>query len=64
MADLAQRLADQNALRPGVTAAAAADLLWVLTSFDTFDLLFTGRGLSADEAADVLIEPAERALCG
>ena len=63
MADLAQRLADQDALRPEVTARAAADLLWVLTSFDSFDLLFAGRGLSADEAADVLIETAERALC-
>jgi len=63
MADLAQRLADQNALRDGVTAEAAADLLWVLTSFDSFDLLSTGRGLSADDAADLLIETAERTLC-
>ena len=63
MADLARRLAEQDALRPGVTAEAAADLLWVLTSFDSFDLLLTGRGLSADAAADVLIETAERALC-
>jgi hypothetical protein len=62
MADLARRLAEQDALRPGVTAEAAADLLWVLTSFDSFDLLFTGRGLSADEVGDVLVEMAERAL--
>ena len=51
-----------HALRDGVTAEAAADLLWVLTSFESFDLLLTGRGLSADEAADVLVETAERAL--
>jgi AcrR family transcriptional regulator len=62
MADLARRLAEQGALRPGVTAEAAADLLFVLTSFDSFDLLFTGRGLSADAAGDVLVETAERAL--
>jgi hypothetical protein len=34
----------------------------VLTSFDTFDLLYTSRGMSADEVADVLITTAERTL--
>lgn len=42
-----------HALRDGVTAEAAADLLWVLTSFER---------VSADETADVLVETAERAL--
>ena len=63
MADLARRLAEQDALRAGVTAEAAADLLWVLTSFDGIDLLLTGRGLSAEAAGDLLVETAERALC-
>ena len=63
MGDLAARLAAANQLRDGVTAEAAADLLWVLTSFDCFDLLHTGRGLSADDAAELLIETAERTLC-
>jgi AcrR family transcriptional regulator len=63
MAALAQRLADQDELRGGVTVDAAANLLWILTSFDAYDLLATGRGLSADEAADLLIETAERTLC-
>jgi AcrR family transcriptional regulator len=63
MAYLANKLAEQDVLRADVTADEAADLLWVLTSFDTFDLLFTGRGLSATEVADVLISAAERALC-
>src|ERR1035441_1456514 len=39
MAHLAQRLADQEALRADVTPGQAADLLWLLTSFDSFDLL-------------------------
>jgi len=56
-------LAEQGQLRPGVSVEAAADLLWILTSFDAYDLLATGRGLSADEAADLLIETAERTLC-
>jgi hypothetical protein len=37
-------LADQGVLRPDVTEAQAADLLWLLTSFDAFDaLLPAGR---------------------
>jgi AcrR family transcriptional regulator len=63
MAYLAQRLAEQDVLRPGVTVDQAADLLWLLTSFDSFDLLYTGRGLSADEVAQVLVTTAERGLC-
>jgi hypothetical protein len=59
----AERLAHQGMLRPDVTVGHAADLLWVLTSFDAFDLLFSGRGLSAEEAADVLADAAERGLC-
>jgi AcrR family transcriptional regulator len=62
MAYLARRLAEQGLLRSDITVERAADLLWVLTSFDGFDLLYTGRGLSADEVADVLIETAERTL--
>jgi AcrR family transcriptional regulator len=63
MASLAQRLAEQHELKPGVSVEAAANLLWILTSFDAYDLLATGRGLSADAAADLLIETAERTLC-
>lgn len=62
MAYLAQRLAQQGILRPDVTADQAADLLWVLTSFDSFDLLYTGRALSVDHVAKTLITTAERSL--
>lgn len=54
----AQRLAGQEILRPDITA----DLLWVLTSFDSFDLLYTGRALSVDKAAKTLVTTAERSL--
>jgi len=60
MARLAKRLARQGALRAGLTAKQAADRLWVLTSFDAFDLLSSGRGLPADEVAAALVEMAER----
>jgi AcrR family transcriptional regulator len=63
MAHLARRLAEQDFLRPDVSVAEAAHLLWLLASFDAFDLLYTGRGMSDEEVADVLITTAERTLC-
>jgi AcrR family transcriptional regulator len=63
MARVARLLAEQGVLRPDVTADEAADLLWVLTSFDSFDLLYTGRGLPVDEVVRVLTATAERSLC-
>jgi AcrR family transcriptional regulator len=63
MVHLANRLAEDGVLRDDVTADQAVDLLWMLCSFEAFDLLHTGRGMSVDEAADVLATTAERALC-
>lgn len=63
MAHLAGRLAEQEALRPDVTADGAADLLWLLASFDSFDQLYTGRRLAVDDVARTLITTAERSLC-
>lgn len=63
LAHLAGRLADEDLLRADVTIEQAADLLWVLTSFDAFDLLHTGRHLSVDEIARTFVNAAERSLC-
>jgi AcrR family transcriptional regulator len=63
MARVARLLSEQGVLRPDVTADEAAHLLWVLTSFDSFDLLYTGRGLPTDEVVRVLTATAERSLC-
>jgi hypothetical protein len=41
----------------------AADVLWVLASFASFDALYAGRGLPAAEVAAVLATTAERTLC-
>jgi AcrR family transcriptional regulator len=60
---LAGRLAEQDQLRADVTADEAADVLWMLTSFDSFDLLYTGRDLPADEVARILTQTAERTVC-
>ena len=56
------RLAEQQLLRPDVTAERAADVIWLLASFDAFDLLYTGRGLSPDDVAEILVTTAERTL--
>ena len=62
MTRLARRLSEQDLLRPDVSVEQAEQILWVLTSFDSFDLLYTGRGLSTEEVADLLSATAERAL--
>jgi hypothetical protein len=35
----------------------------VITSFDAFDLLYTGRNLPVDEIARLLVATAEHAVC-
>ena len=63
MEHLARRLDEAGLLRPDVSFGEAVDVLWVLCSFDSFDALFTGRGLPVDEVVDRLATTAERALC-
>ena len=62
MARLAGRLGEQGVLRDGVSVDDAEQVLWVLTSFESFDSLYTGRGMSTDRAVELLIDTAERAL--
>jgi AcrR family transcriptional regulator len=63
MTRLARRLAEQDVLRPDLTVEQAADVLWLLARFDAFDQLFTGKGMSVDDAARMLVTTAERTLC-
>jgi hypothetical protein len=62
MAWLAGRLAEQGLLRPGVTPELAAHVIWLITSFDAYDSLATGRGLSPKATVDILVGTGERAL--
>jgi AcrR family transcriptional regulator len=62
MAHLARRLAEDGVLRDDITVDEATNLLWVLCSFDTFDLLYTGRALSVEDTSDLITSMAERAL--
>ena len=45
-----------------MSAQEADDILWVITSFESFDLLYNGRGLPLDTVVERLTETAERAL--
>ncbi|WP_327004109.1 TetR/AcrR family transcriptional regulator [Dactylosporangium sp. NBC_01737] len=49
---LVDRLHDAGLLR--VPHTTAVDTLWLLTAFETFDTLYTGRGLPTDTVADHL----------
>ncbi len=60
---LAERLAEQDVLRPDVTVDQAADVMWMLAGFGSFDALYTGRSLSAEQVIDILTTTAERTLC-
>jgi AcrR family transcriptional regulator len=62
MTRLVGRLAEQGVLRDDLAVEDAEHVLWMLTSFESFDLLFTGRGLSVDRTVELLIDTAERAL--
>ena len=62
MARIAAQLHEQGHLRPGLSAEEASDVLWLITSFESFDLLYTGRGLPLDAVVERLTETAERAL--
>jgi AcrR family transcriptional regulator len=63
MAHLARRLAEDGALRDDVTVDQAEAVLWMLCSFESFDSLYRGRGLTVDEVTEVLAASAERTLC-
>jgi hypothetical protein len=62
MRRLAGRLAEQGVLRDDLDVEDAEHVLWMLSSFESFDLLHTGRGLSTERAVELLIDTAERTL--
>ena len=63
MQHVARRLAEQGELRDDVSVEEAADVLWMLASFEAFDALYSGRGLPTDQVARLLVATAERTLC-
>lgn len=62
MRNLAGRLHTQGYLGDGLTIEGATNVLWLLTSFESFDLLYTGRGLNSEIVAATLSSTAQLAL--
>jgi AcrR family transcriptional regulator len=62
------QLEDDGALRPGLNAGVAADLLWTLTSLQTWESLVLLRGWTAaqyeDRLAELLLHVLTRADSG
>jgi AcrR family transcriptional regulator len=59
---LARRLDEHGVLAPHLTVEDAISWLWVLTGFESFDALVTGRGLTTTHAVEFLADQAERSL--
>ena len=59
---IVQRLRREGSLRPGLSPAAAADLLWSLTSLRTWEDLVLGRGWSARQYEQRMTETLLLAL--
>ncbi|HET9558256.1 MAG TPA: TetR/AcrR family transcriptional regulator [Actinomycetota bacterium] len=60
---LARRLGEQGYLRPELDHEQAVEILWVLSSWTTFDQLYSGRGLDQPAAAERLVTMARLTLC-
>jgi len=62
MRKIAQRMHDQGALRDDVTVEEAADVLWLITSFETFGQLYRDRSLTPRQVGDRLMAMTRRTL--
>jgi len=58
----AEALAHTNALRPGLTAERAADLIWTICAQANYDALVTARGWSHQEYRDWLSDTLAASL--
>ena len=64
LAPVARTFAEEGALRPGLDAGRAADVLWALNHPDVWRLLVRVRGWSADEYESWLAGAFRRELLG
>jgi hypothetical protein len=49
-------------LRDEMTVTEAADILWIITSFETFDQLYRGRSLTPKQVGERLMAITTRTL--
>ena len=62
MRKIAQRMHDQGVLRDDVTVDEAADVLWLITSFETFAQLYRDRSLTPQQVGERLMAVTRRTL--
>jgi hypothetical protein len=62
MTDNARRLRDAGHLRPGMTLAAAADILWTYSSAELYELLVMRRGMPVDRYGQFVADAMAAAL--
>jgi len=62
MRKIAQRMHDQGVLRDDVTVDEAADVLWLITSFETFGQLYRDRSLTPKQVGERLMAITRRTL--
>jgi AcrR family transcriptional regulator len=62
MRRLAERMQEQGVLRDDVTVEEAADVLWVVTSFETYAQLRRGRNLTPHQVGERLLAMTRRTL--
>ena len=62
MRRLVERMREQGVLREDVTVEEAADILWIVTSFETFAQLYRGRSLTPQQIGDRLLAITRRTL--
>ena len=62
MRKIAQRMHDQGVLRGDVTVDEASDVLWLITSFETFEQLYRGRSLTPKQVGERLMAITRRTL--
>jgi AcrR family transcriptional regulator len=62
MRRLAERMQEQGVLREDVTVEEAADILWIITSFETYAQLRRGRGLTPRQVGERLLGITRRSL--
>jgi hypothetical protein len=53
---------DQGVLRDDVTVHEAADVLWLITSFETFGQLYMSRSLTPKQVGERLMAITRRTL--
>jgi len=62
MRKIAERMQNQGVLRPDTSVEEAADVLWLITSFETFYQLYRDRNLTPKQVGERLMAITRRTL--